>query len=96
MFDQTLQRFPGEVEAIEGRVTTLQIGNDAQRLGIVVEAAEFGQRLIKRPFAGMAKRRMTEVVRQRQRLGEVLIEPKRARQRRAIWATSKVCVSLVR
>ena len=36
---------------------------------------------IERALAGVAERRMTEVVGQRQHLGEVLVEPERARQR---------------
>ena len=47
----------------------------------MVEAAETGKHLIERSFAGVAERRMAEIVRQRQRLGEVLVEPERARQR---------------
>ena len=47
----------------------------------MVEAAEFAERFIERALAGMAEGRMAEIVRQRQRLGEVLIEPERARQR---------------
>ena len=75
------QRFPGQVEAVEGGIAALQVGDDAQRLGVVVEAAEAAQGLVERPLAGMAERRMAEIVRQRQRLGQVLVEAERAGER---------------
>ena len=59
----------------------LQRGHDAQRLRIVVEAAMGLQAVIQRPLAGMAERRMAEVVRQRQRFREVLVEPELPGQR---------------
>ncbi len=73
MLDQALQRLPGEIEAVEGGVAALQLGDDAQRLRVVIEAAEAAERLVERALAGMAERRMAEIVRQRQRLGEVLV-----------------------
>ena len=47
----------------------------------MVEAAEAGQAVVERPLAGMAEWRMAEVVHQRQRLGEVLVQPQRAGER---------------
>ena len=47
----------------------------------MVEAAERGEALIERALAGMAERRMAEIVRERQRLGEVFVEAERARDR---------------
>src|SRR5665647_1763451 len=61
----------------EAGIAALQIGDDAQRLGVVVEAAEFAQRLVERALAGVAERRVAEIVRQRQRLGQVLVKPER-------------------
>src|SRR5665213_3547847 len=81
VLDQTFERFPGEVETVIGRVAALQIGDDAQRLSIVVEAAEPAQGCVECALAGVTERRMTEIVRQRQGLGQVLVEPERARQR---------------
>ena len=59
----------------------LQRGHDPQGLRVVVEAAMGFQAGIERALAGMAERRMAEIMRQRQRLGEVLVEPELARQR---------------
>ena len=77
-------------------VAALQRRHDAQRLGVVVEAAEVRQARIERALAGMAERRVAEIMGERQRLGEVLVEPERAGERRAIWVTSRVWVSRVR
>ena len=83
-----------EIEPVEGGIAALQLGDDAQRLRVVIEAAEAAKRLVERALAGMAERRMAEIVRQRQRLGEVLVEPSARASERAIWATSSVWVSL--
>src|SRR5262249_46547662 len=81
VLDEALERLPGQVEAVEGGVAALEPGDDPQRLGIVVEAAMLGEHLIERALPRMAERRMAEIVRQRQGLGEILVEAERARQR---------------
>ena len=81
MLDQALQRLPGEVEPVEGGVAALERGDDAQRLRIVVEAAGIGEAAVERALAGMAERRMAEVVGERQRLAQILVEPERAGER---------------
>ena len=81
MLDQTFQRLPGQIEPVEVRIAPLQIGDDAQRLRVVVEAAVDRQAVVERALAGVAERRMAEIVRQRQRLSQVLVEAERARQR---------------
>jgi hypothetical protein len=71
---QALERFPGEVQPVEGGVAGLQQGDHAQRLGVVVEAAiglhGQGQCLL----PGMAEGGVAEIMGQRQGLGEVLVE----------------------
>ncbi len=47
----------------------------------MVEAAERGQAGVERALPGMAERRMAEIVRQRQRLGEIFVESKPAGER---------------
>src|SRR3954463_165801 len=59
----------------------LQRRHDPQRLGIVVETAMDPQAAVQRALAGVAERRMAEVMRQRQRLGEVLVEAEPPGQR---------------
>src|SRR5262245_31197223 len=80
VLDQPLERFPGEVEAVERRVAPLKRGHRAQCLGVVVEAAEIAEAAVKRTLTGMAEWRMAEIVRQRQRLCEVLVEAERPSQ----------------
>ncbi len=77
MLDQTLQRLEGEVEAIEARIFLLERGDDAQGLGVVIEAALPRHGGIERPLAGVAKGRVAEIVGESERLGQILIELKR-------------------
>ena len=79
MLDQAFERLPGEIEAVEARIFLFQLGDHAQRLGVVVEAAGAAHRGVERALAGMTERRMAEIVGERQRLGEVLVDAKRPR-----------------
>ena len=74
VLDQAFERFPGQVQAIEARIAALKRGHDTQRLRIMIETAERGEAGVKRALAGMAEWRMAKIVRQRQRLGEILVE----------------------
>ena len=81
MLDQPFQRLPAEVEPVETGIATLQPGHDSQRLGVVVETAErvpCRHRAHPRRYGrtGVAK-----VMRQRQRLGQILVEAERAGER---------------
>jgi hypothetical protein len=58
----------------------LQCGDDAERLRIMVETAMGLETGIQRPLAGVSKGGMTEVMGQRQRLREVLVESELTRQ----------------
>ena len=81
MLDQAFERFPGEVEAVIRRVAPLEPRDDPQRLGVVVEAAVTRHARFEHVLAGMAEGRMAKVVREGQGLGQILIEPERARKR---------------
>ncbi len=81
MLDEPFERFPGQVETVEGRIAALQRRHHPQRLRVVIEAAESTQALVKRPFTSVAERRVTEIVSQRQRLGQVLVKVKGAGER---------------
>ncbi len=63
VLDQTFERFPAQIEAVECRVATLKISHDTQGLRIVIEAAKVGETFIECTFAGMSERRMTKIVR---------------------------------
>src|SRR5262249_15022242 len=81
VLDQALERLPGEVQSVESGIAPLERGHHPQRLRIVIEAAAGGEAAIERALAGMAERGMAEVVGERQRLGQILVEPERARER---------------
>jgi hypothetical protein len=55
--------------------------DDAQALGVMVEPAMRLQAGIQRPLAGVAERWMAEVMGQRQRFGEILVETELPGQR---------------
>ena len=78
---QALERLPGEIEALERRVAGLETGDDAQRLRIVIEAAMGRHRRVELGLAGMAEGRMAEIVGERQRLREILVEAEHAGDR---------------
>ena len=79
VLEDALARLVAEVESAETRVALFEQVDDAQRLAIVVEAAVVAHQAVERAFAGVTERRVTEVVRQRDRLGEILVEPQRPR-----------------
>ena len=78
VLDQPLQRLPGQVEAVEIGVVALQRRDDMKRLRVVVEAAEIGEASVERALAGVAERRMAEVVAERRGLRQILVEAERA------------------
>src|SRR6185312_16479342 len=81
VLDQPFQRFPREIETVESRIRSFKMSHDAQGLRIVVEATELHEAGVERAFARMAERRVAEIVSERQSLAQILVEPKRARQR---------------
>ena len=81
VLDQAFERLPGQIEPVEIGVAPLQRRHDVQRLRVVVEAAERREAVVERALAGMAERRMAEVVAERRGLGQVLVEPERAGER---------------
>ncbi len=81
MLDEAFERFPGEVEAVEAGIAALQARDHRQGLGIVIETALRGEARIERALAGMAERRMAEIMGQRAGFREILVEAERPRQR---------------
>ncbi len=65
-----------QIQSAERRVPFLKPCHDAQRVQIVVEAQTVSpQRAVERLFSGVPKGRMPDVVRQRQRFGQLRIQP---------------------
>ena len=81
VLDHALQRLPRQVEPIEGGIAPLQTGQDAEGLDVVVEAAPRRHPRLQHVLAGMAERRMTEIVAEADRLGEVGVQPQRPGER---------------
>ncbi len=59
----------------------LELGDEPQRMGIVVEAADRGGRGVERILACVTEGRVAEVVRQRDGLGQVLVQREHAGER---------------
>ena len=74
MLRQPLERLPREIQTVERQVLAFERRDEADRLRVVIEAAEGPHRDVERPFAGMSERRMAEVVGKRNRLGQIFIE----------------------
>ena len=86
-----------KIQPAKRRIALLEPRDDAQRVQVVVEAeAVRPQGAVERLFAGMAEGRMPDVVRQRQRLGQLRIQPQRRATVREICVTSSVCVRRLR
>ena len=62
MLGEPLQHLPCQIETVPARIGLLQQGQSADGLGIVVKAAMIGQCLFQRILAGMAERRMTNIM----------------------------------
>jgi hypothetical protein len=79
VLDDALAHAQRQIQPAKAGVALLKPGHDAQRVQVVVEAqAQAAQALVEGLFAGVAKGRMADVVRQRQRLGQLRIQPQRA------------------
>src|SRR5688500_1549420 len=62
-----------QVQTAERRVAVLEVIDDAQRLQVVLEAPEVAHTFVERILAGVAERRVAEIVRETDRLDEVLV-----------------------
>ena len=81
MLRHSFQGLPGQIQAVEAVIALLQRGQDAHGLRVVIETAVGFHRPVERTLAGMAEGRVPEIVRQRQRLGEVLVHPENTTDR---------------
>ena len=80
MLDQPFQRLPRQIKAIKFGVTPLQFGDNTQGLRVMIEAACRCQAFIQYVLPGMAKRRVAEIMGERQSFGQILIQPQGPRQ----------------
>ena len=78
MFDDSLTHTKREVQPAMGGVALFEVLDDPQRMEIVIEAQSVAlEALIERSFAGVAEGRVADVVNQRQRLRQVLVQSQR-------------------
>ena len=76
---QSLADFPREIQAGEPRILLLQLLDDAEAMAVVLEATVLAHEPVERLLARVSEGRMAEVVREGDGLGQVLVEPQRAR-----------------
>ena len=77
VLDDALANAERQIEPAMRGVALLEVLDDAQRVEIVVEAAAMAREAaVQRALASVAEGRMTDVVDQCQRLGEVFVEAK--------------------
>ena len=80
MLGQAFQCFPCQVQAIEPWVPALQFRHDAQGVAVVIKATPRRHHPFQRILTAMPERRVAQIMRQRQRLGEILVDTERAGQ----------------
>ncbi len=73
VLDHALAHLPGEVQPGEFRVALFQLGDDAQGLPVVVEAAVIPHQPGQSHLAGVTEGGMSQVMRQADRLDQVLV-----------------------
>jgi hypothetical protein len=74
MLEDSLPRLEAEIQAIESRITFFQLVDDAQTLQVVLEAAIRSHAFIQRVLASVPKRRVPQVVRERNGFDQVLVQ----------------------
>jgi hypothetical protein len=74
VLDEAFEGLPSQVQAVVFGVAGLEAGDDAQRLRVVVEAPIGRHAIVKGILARVAEGGVAEVVGERERLGQVLVE----------------------
>ena len=62
MLGQSLERFPAKIQSIEIRIGIFEAGQDAQGVGIMIEAPGIAHALTQRILAAMAEWRMAKIM----------------------------------
>ena len=81
MLGQPFEQFPAQVQSVMAAIGRFEPHQHTQGVGVVIEPAVFRQGFAQRILPGMAERRVADVVSEAQRLGQVLVQPQRARNR---------------
>ena len=77
MLGDTLQSLPGQVQSVEFGVSRLQRRDYSDGLPIMVKTAIGRHHVIERFFASVTERRVAQIMRQRQRFREILVQRQR-------------------
>ena len=80
MLEDALACFEAQIEAVKVGVARLQAVDHPQALQVVLKAAVFGHAIVQCVLTRVAKRGVAQVVRQRNRLHQVLVQPQSPRQ----------------
>ena len=83
VLQDALARLEAQVQSVECRVALLEFVDDAQRLQVVLEATVAVHARVQRVLPGVSEWRVAEVVCQRDRLDQVLVQPQIAADRAA-------------
>ena len=83
VLDDAFAQLPGQIQAREIRVSLFELGDDAQRLPVVIEPAVRLHHAGQRRLAGMPEGRVTEVMGQADRFDQVLVGRQRPGDRAA-------------
>ena len=83
MFPQSLEHLEGQVQSRKGRIDRLQQLHHPQALPVMLKSAVLPHAFRQHLLARMPKGRMPEIVRQRDRFRQILIQRQRARDRPA-------------
>ena len=81
VFEDALSDFVSQIQTPKLRISFFQVVYDSERLQVVLETAMFRHECVHGVLPRVTERCMPEVVRQRDRLGQVLVELKKARRR---------------
>ena len=81
VLEQTGARLVRQVQTPVGITAHLDQVHGAQALSVVLEAAVGARQIVQHALAGVTERRVTQVVREHDGLGEILVEAERARHR---------------
>ena len=73
MLLQAFADFERQIQTREIRIRRFQQLDHAQALPVMVEATVFSHAFREHLFAGMPERRMPEIMRERNRLGQILV-----------------------
>src|SRR5690349_16295519 len=81
MLEDAFARLEAQVKAVERTVMLFEIVDDGETLQVVLEAAVVSHAFVERILPGMAERRVSEIVCQRNRLDEIFVHAQIARDR---------------